>query len=430
MSVLRHCVFATVLAAFVLAPALADTHLAPGNGLQWYRGVTHFHTLWSDGDCAPEVAIRWYVDHGYDFVSLSDHNILATGERWVPVEDKPDAKLTPARVAELQQTFGEDWVELRTQDGRQEMRLKNVQDLMLAFSKPGAFLMIPAEEVTAKMAVHINAININGTIEPVVGETTQDTLHKNYDAIEAHIAQHGLNSLVHINHPNFSSHVTAEEIVSLGGERFFEVYNGHGDVKNWGDTERHIVSTDRLWDIILSLRFKDADTDKPMYAVATDDAHDWFTRGAGGSIPGRGWIMVLANDLTPDSLITAVKQGNSYSTSGVLLDEIHAANEVFTVHIRPEDGVTYTTQFIGTPKGADLASQPILDKDGKEIRATRQYSEAVGKVLLETTENPAIYPITGDEMYVRAKVVSTKVKETPFQEGDHEMAWTQPLRIP
>ena len=77
-----------------------------------------------------------------------------------------------------------------------------------------------------------------------------------------------------------------------------------------------------------------------------------------------------------------------------------------------------------------MASQPILDKDGKEIRATRQYSEAVGKVLLETTENPAIYPITGDEMYVRAKVVSTKVKETPFQEGDHEMAWTQPLRIP
>jgi hypothetical protein len=201
-------------------------------------------------------------------------------------------------------------------------------------------------------------------------------------------------------------------------------------VKNWGDTERHIVSTERLWDIILSLRLKEGDTDKPMYAVATDDAHEWFKRGPAGSPPGRGWIMVLARELTTDALITAIKEGRSYSSSGVTLDQIHATGTAFTVHIRPEDGVTYTTQFIGTPKNADLSSEPIRDTEGKEVRATRHYSDAVGQVFLETTENPAVYPITGDEMYVRAKVVSSKIKDAPFQEGDHEMAWTQPIHVP
>ena len=47
---------------------------------QWFKGNTHTHTLWSDGDAAPEVAAAWYRDHGYDFLVLSDHNILSEGE--------------------------------------------------------------------------------------------------------------------------------------------------------------------------------------------------------------------------------------------------------------------------------------------------------------------------------------------------------------
>ena len=425
-----HYGIALLIALGVSFAFAADIDLAPNGGQQWYRGVTHFHTLWSDGDCAPEVAVKWYLDHDYDFISISDHNMLATGERWVPVVDKPKAHLTPERVAMLQKTFGNDWVALRTQDGHQETRLKTLTELIGAFSAPGSFLIIPGEEVGADKAVHVNAINIDDAIAPVSADTAQEVLHRTYDAIEAHIAQHGLNTLVHINHPNFSSHITAEEIISLGGERFFEVYNGHGSVRNWGDPEQHIVATDRLWDIILSTRFKEGDTDRPMYGVATDDAHDWFGRGAGGAIPGRGWVMVLSDDLTADSLITSMKGGRFYATSGVLLDEIHATGDSYAVHIHPEDSVTYATQFIGTPKGADLTGKPVIDAEGNPIRATHQYDEAVGKVLYETSENPAVYTITGDEVYVRAKVISSKLKENPFKQGDHETAWTQPVRIP
>ena len=37
------------------------------------------------------------------------------------------------------------------------------------------------------------------------------------------------------------------------------------------------------------------------------------------------------------------------------------------------------------------------------------------------------YRLTGKELYVRAKVTSTKQHPNPFQKGDVEVAWTQPM---
>src|SRR5262245_32769399 len=48
----------------------------------WLKGNTHTHTLWSDGDAAPEKVADWYKSHGYDFLVLSDHNIMLDGEKW------------------------------------------------------------------------------------------------------------------------------------------------------------------------------------------------------------------------------------------------------------------------------------------------------------------------------------------------------------
>lgn len=58
---------------------------------------------------------------------------------------------------------------------------------------------------------------------------------------------------------------------------------------------------------------------------------------------------------------------------------------------------------------------------------TRIYSDEVGEVLYETTDIPAVYPFSGDEIYVRAKVTSSRLKENPMEKGDYEMAWTQPV---
>ena len=48
---------------------------------RWYKGNTHTHTTESDGDSTPDVVTRWYREHGYQFLVLSDHNVLTRSTR-------------------------------------------------------------------------------------------------------------------------------------------------------------------------------------------------------------------------------------------------------------------------------------------------------------------------------------------------------------
>ena len=53
---------------------------------RWFKGNTHTHSLWSDGNDLPEMIVDWYKNEGYDFLALSDHNTLSRGQRWMPVK--------------------------------------------------------------------------------------------------------------------------------------------------------------------------------------------------------------------------------------------------------------------------------------------------------------------------------------------------------
>ena len=70
----------------------------------WWKGNTHTHTWWSDGDSPPESVAAWYRDRGYQFLVLSDHNRMQEGELWYPVDtdQKREALETYRR------TFGAD----------------------------------------------------------------------------------------------------------------------------------------------------------------------------------------------------------------------------------------------------------------------------------------------------------------------------------
>ena len=138
--------------------------------------------------------------------------------------------------------------------------------------------------------------------------------------------------------------------------------------------------------------------------------------------------MVLAESLTPDSIVNAINRGDCYASSGVELTSIQADDETIRIEIAAETGVEYTTQFIGTRKGFDASSETTLNDAGKPMRgATRQYSDEIGAVLMETTANPAVYIFKGDELYVRAKIISSKLQENPVDHGTLESVWIQPL---
>ena len=418
----------TFLVMLIAATISAETVLKAGDGIQWYKGNTHTHTLWSDGDGAPEIAVEWYKRNGYNFLTLSEHNVVAVGEKWAMVGD--DLKLKQAQIDMLKEQYGEEWVEMKEKSGKPWMRLKTFAELTEHFCEPGSFILVMGEEVTClQHPVHMNAINITDVIRPAMKGDKTKMLADNLAAVRKQEEATGKSILAHLNHPNFDTGVTAQQMMDAGGLEFFEVYNGHGSVNNWGNAKKHMPTTDRLWDIMLAHRIG-VRNEGVVYGVASDDAHNYFKRGAGSSIPGRGWCMVLTEELSSDALVAAMKDAHFYATSGVELEEIVYGDDGYTVAVKAEPGATYTVQFIGTREGFDEKTEPLKDEDGNVIADFNpRYSESIGEVLLETTDSPATYTYKGDELYVRAKVISDVPQPDPFKAGDVKLAWTQPVAL-
>lgn len=421
-------------------PAKAHTLQATGT-LKWYRGNLHTHSLWSDGDDYLESIALWYRDHGYDFLGFTDHNVLADKERWIDVEKSKGKKKA---FDKLKQKFPGKWVEERvtvtestdektkatTKEQRLETRLKTFREVAERFNDPGKFLLIQGEEVSdafQKFPVHMNATNLKELIVPRHGTSVAETIQNNTDALIAQRERTGQPMIIHLNHPNFGFGVTAEDLMRIRGENFFEVYNGHPGVRNSGTNEH--ASTERIWDIINSFRLSELKL-PPLYGLGTDDGHAYHNIPSRASEPGRGWVMVLADALTPERLIAAMEAGRFYASSGVTLSSVTSSDEGLDVTVEPEADTTYTIEFIGTRRGFDTQSEPVLGKDGKEIRATRRYSDDIGQTFAKSVGNSASYRFRGDELYVRARITSSRKHPNPSEVGEFERAWTQPTLGP
>ena len=46
----------------------------------WYKGNLHLHTTNSDGSATPEEAVDWYYRNGYDFLCITDHDVITNVE--------------------------------------------------------------------------------------------------------------------------------------------------------------------------------------------------------------------------------------------------------------------------------------------------------------------------------------------------------------
>ena len=180
---------------------------------RWYKGNLHTHSLWSDGNDFPEMICDWYARHGYDFLALSDHNILSEGEKWVS-EDTPSKRGAIEALKRYRARFGDDWVETRGEEGQLEIRLKTLGEFRSLFEKPGEFLLIQAEEITdhfGSLPVHVNANNLMQLIRPQGGESLRATIANNLIAVQRQSLRLNRPILAHLNHPNFGYAVTAED---------------------------------------------------------------------------------------------------------------------------------------------------------------------------------------------------------------------------
>ncbi len=396
------------------------------SGAKWYKGNLHTHSLWSDGNDFPEMICDWYKSRGYHFLALSDHNILSAGEKWID-ESKAQTRDAIGGLARYRERFGDKWVETRDKDGKTEIRLKTLAEFRPLFEEREKFLLIQSEEITdsfQSLPIHVNATNLRDLIKPQGGNSLRETIANNLIAVENQSRATGQPMLAHLNHPNYGYAVTAEDMAAVLEEQFFEIYNGHPGVNQPGDKQH--ASMERMWDIANSLRIVEFKS-PPLMGLATDDSHNYF--GTRGASPGRGWVMVRSEKLSAQSLIAALKAGEFYATSGIELSEVKfdAAKGQLSLAIVPQQGATYTTEFIGTLIGTDIASEPVRDDQGKEVRATRRYSGQIGKVLGKVEGTRAEYQLTGDELYVRAVITSSLSPENPSRADQKAQAWTQPV---
>ena len=427
MNLVHRIAFLFLCSLAAAAVAADPVELGETHELKWYRGNMHTHSLWSDGDDYPEMIASWYKERGYDFLVFTDHNVLLKGDRWSDIEKNKGKR---AAFEKLQAKFPDEWIETRTTKDREEVRLKTFDEVFERIAEPQKYLLIQGEEITDKYKnkpIHMCATNTTELLPPLHGESVVEVIQQNINAAVSRRERTGEKTLVHLNHPNFGYAVTAEQLMQVIGENFFEIYNGHPSVRNSGDKTH--ASTERMWDIINTWRL--AKLDLPlMYGLGTDDGHNYHRTVKGkGSQPGRGWVVVLAETLTPDALVTALESGRFYSSSGVELSSITSTATSMNVVVKPEDGVTYRIDFIGTRKGFSETSQPATDDETKASGLTRVYSEDVGATLASVEGASATYEFQGDELYVRAVVTSSNKHPNPAEAGEFERAWIQPVVV-
>lgn len=346
---IRTPITAALLVATLLMPADLAAQQPPA---RWFKGNTHAHTLNSDGDSPPDVVVRWYRTHGYNFTFVTDHEFITD-------------------VAPLNALLG----------------------------ATGRFMAMSAQEVTQRITdpthpdglrqAHVNALGITSVIRPLgeknIGPPPMSAAYtRNLGAIRA------AGGVPQVNHPNFRWSVRLNDLLGLPDSTLFEIWNGHPQVYNLGGTDslgRAAPSAEALWDSLLT-------RGKVIFAVADDDSH-YFKQEDGDNAdqprPGRGWVMVRADTLTPAAILTSLRRGDFYASNGVTLKSYESSARAVNLEITPAGDMRYRTDFIGSG----------------------------GRVLASTTTLRASYAITGSEGYVRARVTDS---------AGHQ-AWTQPVMV-
>ncbi len=372
----------------------------PKQELQWFKGNLHTHTYWSDGDAFPEMVLDWYKSNDYDFISLTEHNTLAQGEKWKKI---PKSHIYEQGFQDYLERFGDAWVEQKTDTSGTTVRLKTEAEYLPLFQEENEFLIIRGEEITDSFEgkpLHMNATNVLEMIEPIHGSSVAETLQNNINAVLEQREKTGQPIMPHINHPNFGWGISIEDMKALKGERFFEVHNGHPGVRNYGDSLH--ISTEEMWD---QINIAYLERGQPMmYGLATDDSHHYHRFGGQFSNSGRGWVMVQSESLEAAALIEAMEAGRFYASSGVTLSSLKQQAGKIEIEIAAEPGITYTISLIGVKKGS-------------------QKSEVFESVIATKVS----FDLADDMLFARVKVVSSRLQENPFQEGDFESAWTQPI---
>jgi predicted metal-dependent phosphoesterase TrpH len=261
-------------------PAFARTFAVS----RFVRGNLHTHTTRSDGDTSPADVARWYRDHGYGFLALTDHNVLTD----------------PGELASM--------------------------------VTPG-FALVAGEEVSMYVGgrqVHVNALC---TRTVVAGGTFPRVIDALEHAIGEIRAQDGV---ALVNHPNFDWALTAEDVVAADGAGLLEIASGHPYVHSAGDATH--PSHEQLWDAALT-------AGREVMGIGGDDMHHLVTDADPEAFPGIAWVEAFVDEPRVDLVCDAIRKGALYASTGVRLRAITVSGDSYEVDPVDRDA---TVVFIGS----------------------------------------------------------------------------------
>ncbi len=367
----------------------------------WYKGNLHTHSLWSDGDNFPEMIAEWYKSNGYNFLAVTDHNRLQEGDNWRTV---PGGFLTADVFNKYKEKFGEKYVEVKKEENDiTKVRLKTLSEYRSRYEEEERFLLINGEEITSSyggLPLHVNGINTKEVIPRQYGNSLSEVLQHAVNTTLMQRKRTGQKMFPILNHPNFWKAYTALDIMKVQNARFFEVQNGLLQTGSYGDHNHD--STEIMWDKVNLQLIKQG---RPLlFGVAVDDSHNYHQFGPLFHNPGRAWVMVNAPRLEAAALIDAMEAGRYYASTGIVLKDLSVTEKQISLIVQSEVDVVYTIQFIGVRKGSEKAT-----------------------VLKQVTGTEASYTLHEQDLFVRAKIMSSKFPKNPHKPGDYETAWTQPV---
>lgn len=236
----------------------------------WYRGNLHCHSTGSDGRLSPRQLVELYRENGYHFLAITEHDLYTD---YSPFLNSSNFVILPGLEASAELLDS-------TRPGCRK-KVHHIQGI-LGSSHLARYRTSPA-------LAHRENFPRSSYSDVWDGVKTADDLALS-------LQRRGLFTIY--NHPVWSR-VDISEIREQVGIRGIEIYN-YNTVNESGTGYQTL-----FWDALLR-------DEKNIYGFATDDNHNegTFEDSLGGA------IIVNADSLTQEDLMTNIEAGNFYATSG------------------------------------------------------------------------------------------------------------------
>ena len=279
-------------------------NLLPGKHI--YKANLHTHSTLSDGNLTPEELAKLYYEHGYQVLSITDHEFFMDHSNL----NREDFLLLTG-------------YELQIVDESVHPRKQNQRccHLCLISKDPHDFKQVYFNPDSYDLGRLCHVPEIIPNIKhvgfcPKIKEYSKEVIA---DVVRTAVTN---NMLVAFNHPTWSLENDYDSYLHLDGIYAMEIFNS--DCYHLGLEEYNPA----VYDIMLREGMRTG-------CIATDDTHYGHPLGDPRCDIFGGWTMISADDLSYGTIIDALEKRNFYASTGPEIRELFY--EDGHVHITTSD---------------------------------------------------------------------------------------------